>query len=100
MDELDYYLLENIKDGKAISGKFNTKKMHFTTPNVIIVFSNKYPDTREFSEDRWMIFKINTMMELKEVTHSCRVKKKKMNKKIAIESDESENEGFRYDDLV
>ena len=45
-----------------------------------------------------MIFKINTMMELKEVTHSRRVKKKKMNKKISIESDESENERFRYDD--
>ena len=96
MNDVDYTLLENIKDGKAISGKFITKKMRFKTPNVIIVFSNKYPDTREFSEDRWMIFKINTMMELKEVNHSCRVKKK-MNKKIAIESDESENEGFRYD---
>ena len=88
---------ENIKDGKAISGKFNTKKIRFKTPNVIIVFSNKYPETREFSEDRWMILKINTMMELKEVTHSCRVNKK-MNKKIAIESNESENGGFTYDD--
>ena len=75
VNDVDYTLLENIKDGKAISGKFITKKIRFKTPNVIIVFSNKYPVTDEFSEDRWVILKINTMMELKEVTHNCRLKK-------------------------
>ena len=68
VNDIDYNLLESIKDGKAISGKFITKKMCFKTPNIIIVFSNMYPDTKEFSEDRWMIFKINNDMELKEVT--------------------------------
>ena len=83
--------------GKQYQGSLTQKNtFYYTKYNNFIL--NKYPDTREFSEDRWMIFKINTMMELKEVTHSCRVKKKKMNKKIAIESDESDNEGFRYDD--
>ena len=38
VNDVDYYLLENIKDRKAISGKLNTKKMCFTTPNVIIIF--------------------------------------------------------------
>ena len=74
VNNVDYTLLENIKDQNVISGKFITKKMRFTTPIIIIVFSNKYPDTEEFFEDRLMIFKINTKMELKEVTDdSCRV---------------------------
>ncbi len=68
--------MESIKDGKAVSGKYSTKKMGFKTPNVIIVFSNNYPDTRKFSEDRWMIFKINTMLELEDVT-VAQLKKKK-----------------------
>ena len=42
--------------------------MRFKTPNVIIVFSNKYPDTREFSDDRQMIFQMNTKMGLEKVT--------------------------------
>ena len=33
-----YKILESIKDGKAMGGKYNTKKMRFTTPNVLIVF--------------------------------------------------------------
>ena len=72
--------------------------MIFTTPNVIIVFSNKYPDTREFSEDRWMIFKINTEMELKEVTDSCRVKKKKFKKMDKESEDTGESGGLTDDD--
>ena len=73
--DIDYNLLEYVKDGKAISFKFMTKKMLFKTSNVIIVFSNMYPDTKDFLEDRWMIFKINTYMVLKEVTDDgCRVK--------------------------
>ena len=49
--------------------------MRFKTPNVIIAFSNMYPDTREFSEDRWLIFKINSKMMLEEVTTE-KIKKK------------------------
>ena len=75
MNDVNYSLLQHIKDGKAMSLKYNTKKMRFTNPNVIIVFSNKYPDTREFSEDRWMIFKINTKMGLEEVTIAQVMKK-------------------------
>ena len=33
-----YRLFESIKDGKATSLKYNTMKMRFTTPNVLIVF--------------------------------------------------------------
>ena len=58
--------------------KYNTKKIRFKTPNVIIVFSNMYPDTREFSQDRWLIFKINTKMELEEVTKEQLKKKEEV----------------------
>ena len=56
--------------------------------NVIIVFSNKYPDIQRLSEDKWMILKINNMMELKKVTHYSNGEKIKKYKKMRIESDE------------
>ena len=76
MENVNYSLLESIKDGEAVSGKYNTMMMTFTTPNVVMVFSNDYPDTTEFSEDRWMIFKINKDLELEEVT-VAQLKKKR-----------------------
>ena len=48
--------------------KYNSQNSYLKTPNVIIVFPNKYPDTREFSQDRWLIFMINRKMELVDVT--------------------------------
>ena len=64
MENIDYTLLENIKDGEAVSSKYCNTVMTFTTPNVIIVFSNEYPNTRTLNGDRWLIFKINARMEL------------------------------------
>ena len=75
INDVNYKLLEDIKDGKALATKYNSKMMRFKTPNVIIVFSNMYPDTREFSQDRWLIFKINSKMMLEEVTTE-KIKKK------------------------
>ena len=67
--KINYKLLENIKDGKAKMVLGNSmKRVRFTTPNVIIVFSHEYPDTGKFSEDRWLIFKINAGMGLEDVT--------------------------------
>ena len=74
-----YNLLEKIIDGKVFATKYNTKKMRFKTPNVIIVFSNMYPDTRGFSEDMWLIFKINSRMMLQEVTTEKNKKKEEVN---------------------
>ena len=79
IDDVNYNLLENIKDRKAWATKYNTKKMRFKTPNVIIVFLNMYPDTGEFSQDRWLIFKINKKMELEEVTIEKLKKKEEVN---------------------
>ena len=79
INDVNYKILEKIKDGKATSIKYNAKKMIFKTPNVILVFSNMYPNTREFSEDRWLIFKINAKMELVDVTTETMKKKKEVN---------------------
>ena len=68
MENIDYTLLESIKDGEAVLGKYNTMMLMFTTPNVIIVFLNNNPDTRTLSDDRWLIFKINAGMGLEEVS--------------------------------
>ena len=79
INDVNYKLLEDIKDGKALATKYNSKMMRFKTPNVIIVFSNMYPDTREFSQDRWLIFKINSKMMLEEVTKEKIKKKEEVN---------------------
>ena len=54
----NYYILESIKDGIAVSSKYNNNIMRFKVPNIVIVFSNTPPNTRELSKDRWGIFQI------------------------------------------
>ena len=71
MQRINYGLLENIKDGKAnvVTGD-DVKMVRFTTPNVIMIFSHEYPDTGKLSSVRWMIFKISSGMQLKDVTEA------------------------------
>ena len=75
MGNIEYKLLEKIKDGRAVVGKYKTKKMRFKKTNVVMVFSNDYPDTGKLSPDRWLIFKINSEMQLEDVTEA-KLKKK------------------------
>ena len=51
-------LLESIKDGTAVSWKYKYDVMRFKIPNVVVVFSNHMPNTRELSKDRWKILQI------------------------------------------
>ena len=64
--------------------------IHFKTPNVIIVFSNMYPDFHQLSEEKWKIFKINRMMELKEVTIYTNRVRINNRMKMIFESDDEE----------
>ena len=75
MGKIDCKLLENIKDGEAMVTKFKSRIMRFKKPNVIMVFSNDYPDTGKLTRGRWTIFKINSKMELENVTEA-KLKKK------------------------
>ncbi len=53
-----YQVLEAIKDGTAINGKYQSEVVRFKTPNTVIVLSNSDPDVMQLSQDRWQIFSI------------------------------------------
>ena len=54
----NYNILESIKDGIAVSSKYNNDVITFKVPNVVIIFSNSIPQMKELSRDRWQIFRI------------------------------------------
>ena len=54
-----YNILESIKDGFAISGKYNAKMLVFKKPNIVIVFANEYPIAAELTKDIWLLLKIS-----------------------------------------
>jgi hypothetical protein len=57
-EDLNYELLEHLKNGRTLAAKFDSKELKFHTPNIIIVFSNEKPDVGQMSKDRWKIFQI------------------------------------------
>ena len=57
--EVAYGLLENIKDGYLVSVKYKTKEVKIKIPNVVMVFSNDYPDEKQLSKDRWEVYTID-----------------------------------------
>ena len=73
-----YRILEDIKDGQATASKYDNDNIYFKTPNIVVVFSNQYPDMMKLSYDRWIIFKINDQ-ELENVTE-----KKKNGKRYCV----------------
>ena len=58
-EHVPYSFLEDIKDGKAISSKYNSRELKFVTPNIVIVFSNDAPCAEQLSADRWMRYNIH-----------------------------------------
>ena len=92
MDSENYKILESIKDGSAIAGKYNSKKLIFKKPNVLIVFSNNAPNMSKLSKDRWKIFKISKDLDnLVENGQGCG--KNKENDFLASMDDDSVYEG-------
>ena len=55
----NYSVLEHIKDGSAISSKYNSSVLTFKTPNLLIVFSNSRPNKFDLSSERWGVYSIN-----------------------------------------
>ena len=77
LDIEQYKILESIKDGVAVDGKYNSQKLYFKKPNVLIVFSNKEPNQNTLSKDRWTILKIsNDLTELADIAGVSLSKKK------------------------
>ena len=85
-----YKILEKIKDGSALSTKYDGEVLNFKIPNVLIVFANREPDRKELSKDRWTILKISQdLTGLTDITDGVN-KKKKMVK----ESYKSDNDSY------
>ena len=45
--ELIRAVLESIKDGVGVSPKYGSRRLHFKTPNVVMVISNAPPDVKK-----------------------------------------------------
>ena len=56
---INYSILEILKDGSAVSVKYNSQIVNFKVPNIVIIFSNHMPDTSKLSEDRWQIYSVS-----------------------------------------
>ena len=57
-DVVNYEVLEDLKDGDAFASKYNSQQLKIKTPNVVVVFSNEKPDTKQLAMDRWKLFYI------------------------------------------
>ena len=49
---VNYEMLEALKDGDAFAEKYDSQKLKIKTPNVVMVFSNHFPETKELAIDR------------------------------------------------
>lgn len=53
----DYATIEKIKNGRALSTKYEPKFKMFNKP-IVVVFSNVAPDVSKMSKDRWNVFRL------------------------------------------
>ena len=91
LNKEQYKILEYIKDGAAVDGKYNSQKLYFKKPNVLIVFSNKEPNQNTLSKDRWTVLKIsNDLTELTDIAGESL--SKKMGKSVDSACEEFSND--------
>ena len=69
-EQIPYTLFEEIKDGRAISTKYDSKELRFRVPNILVVFSNSGPNfLQSVSKDRWTICTIKYGVMEREPLH-------------------------------
>ena len=56
MEDFPYGFIEEIKDGNAVSTKYNSSILDIKIPNCVVVFSNELPDLTKMSKDRWTVY--------------------------------------------
>merc|ERR1711954_407998 len=94
-----YKILESIKDGKVVYGKYNSQ-LKFKKPNVLMVFSTREPDQNKLSMDRWVILKIsNDLEELTDIQGSKLEKRKEQITHFDVMEVEPEKENIDSDAL-
>ena len=49
-ENVNYEMLEDLKDGDAFAKNYDCQKLKIKTPNVVMVFSNHFPETEEIME--------------------------------------------------
>ena len=84
-EDVNYDILEKIKDGKLLASKYDSKELRLRRPNVVVVFSNDSPNVRELAVDRWRIFSIkeNNLVDVTiEATNPNRVKHENIKLKV------------------
>ena len=80
-EEINYKLLEDLKDGDAFADKYNSQLLKFITPNVVMVFSNKTPEPHKMSGDRWRVYRIENDQLIAKDGEKIQLAKKKHNEK-------------------
>lgn len=55
---LQYDFLEELKDGRLLNTKYESRMLEFCTPHVVVMM-NEEPDMEKLSEDRYRIIKVN-----------------------------------------
>lgn len=58
MEHLNYYFLEEIKDGRVHSGKYMSRDKRLPRGCHVMVFCNEFPDMTKLSVDRYLITQI------------------------------------------
>ena len=56
MEDFPYGFIEEIKDGNAVSTKYNSSVLDIKFPNTVVIFSNEFPDSTRMSEDRLTVY--------------------------------------------
>ena len=65
VNSCNYYILESLKDGKAVSSKYDNEILRFKIPNIVAVFSIDMPEWEKVSFDRWKAFRIENNQLIK-----------------------------------
>ena len=60
-------MLEFLKDGDAFAEKYDSEKLKIKTPNVVMVFSNHFPEMEELAPNRWKVFTIRDKQLVEEI---------------------------------
>jgi len=61
-NDINYGVLEQLKNGFVYSGKYEGRNMNFLTPH-IFCFANFEPHYERWSRDRWLVLDINESLE-------------------------------------
>ena len=48
-EDVNYDVLEKIKNGRIVANKYNSAELKIQTPNIVIVFSNDKPEVKKVS---------------------------------------------------